>query len=255
MKVKRIVALLLVTALCLGLCGCRVDVDELRAQHGVWDDNGNIVLNGAVYKPLPACKALQPNILVDTYAFPVPVYYVTEANVPLLAAEEEGEEFAADEQQIFLQSTFDESEPLFCREDYFDRVVEQIEHGVTDLTYHYTYTKVNENGALEDVHYSLTDEQTAQFSQLLQQCTWTLADGTTDISFDGASCVVFESRSADSWFLGQSYHVNYWPGEPLRFCLEKPTSPYVLYYCEIDPAWSDELTAIIQPVLEAEGAH
>ena len=52
-QVKRIVALLLCVALCLPLCSCK-ELDDMRARQAFLQEDGTLLMNGHVYKELPA---------------------------------------------------------------------------------------------------------------------------------------------------------------------------------------------------------
>jgi hypothetical protein len=48
---KRWIALLLALLLCASLCGC-TELETMRANHAVWQEDGSILWDGVVYREL-----------------------------------------------------------------------------------------------------------------------------------------------------------------------------------------------------------
>ena len=86
-KTKKMICILCLICLLLPLlCGCK-ELDEMRAKQAFYDENGNILWNGAVYKQLPQGEYFQPHTSYENRV------YVTEPDVPVLLHVNDPEDF------------------------------------------------------------------------------------------------------------------------------------------------------------------
>lgn len=212
MKKLRIVALISVLLLCLTLCSCNVDIAEMRSRHGKWNADGNIVLNGTVYKPLPECNMLVTNI-IGPYYYSYPLneeeinvsspYYITESDVPVLLSEDKGTTFFTDKEEIFLQENpyysyysyinTDSSAVVYCREDHYDSIVSQIENGISLPHYYYQYMVMQEGGIHSWEKYQLTDAEAAAMNTVLSSETAIISEAIDYYTFDQTVSLYVES--------------------------------------------------------------
>ena len=162
---RRYIAALLALVLCMSLCGCD-RLDELKANHAVWQSDGSILWNGVVYKPLPPMNSdVDVNTLHFTWGL-----RVTEPDVPVLLSEELGRGFDVSEDQQFIYGSvqvdvYSYEHRLFCREDRYEDVVARYQEGfVSDrLCYdYYNYT------TRQSETYYLTVEQEYAFYHVVQ---------------------------------------------------------------------------------------
>jgi hypothetical protein len=75
-KSKRWIALLLALLLCTSLCGCR-ELEDMRATHAVWQEDGTILWDGVVYRELQ-------NVPEEYQHYVNGTIFVTETDVPVL---------------------------------------------------------------------------------------------------------------------------------------------------------------------------
>ena len=154
---KKVISLIAILAICLSLCGCGL-LDDLRESRATVDAEGNIQLNdGAVYKPLPACKELSP-------AFDeMKMVYVVESEVPLLLTSMIGEYFDLSDDGKFLQNYLDGESIFYCRADVYDSVLDRIMNGFAPNTCCYWYYDYSMGKVLA---YTLTEAQLEAVNQV-----------------------------------------------------------------------------------------
>ena len=121
---KRICLVVLVVALCIGFCGCD-RLDEMKASHAVWQEDGSILWNGTVYKPLP-----RRYYDINGNLFSVSVH-ITEPDVPVLLSEELGDYFHASTDGVFIYGYSKDNEYTnytreYCRADRYDEVAAEL---------------------------------------------------------------------------------------------------------------------------------
>lgn len=153
-KWKRWIAVALATLLCFSLCGCS-ELEQMRAEHAVWQEDGSILWNGAVYREL---ELNDSNRELD-FAYDYVTIYVTEPDVPVLLSEMfgDGMDVCANGTLIkFYDYRNDYRYKLYCREDAYDEMVNKLENGVNMNTYLYYYWDYDRQ---ESVPYYLTEEQ------------------------------------------------------------------------------------------------
>ncbi len=123
-KAKRVLSLVLVALMCLSLCSCK-ELDEMRAHHAIMQEDGTVLWNQAVYKLLPEFDYE----VVDAYGlYPesdIRWIAVTEPEIPVLLSEYFGSRMYVYNQQTLLFGWSDERS-YYCREDCYDRVLQQL---------------------------------------------------------------------------------------------------------------------------------
>ncbi len=160
----RIAALLAALAvLCALVTGCGA-LDDMRARHGYYDEDGNIRIGAYKYLPLPENEYFTPyntTILFDK----VNAYIcVTERDVPVLLSEEFGNRYYIyNDGKILGTSTHDPyGVRYYCREDIYATLMPLMEKPFEVKGYFYTYKDAMDDGSGFRVEtYRLTDEQVA----------------------------------------------------------------------------------------------
>ena len=158
----------LVCLLISSLCGCYV-VDMARESKASYNENGDIVWNGAVYKRLPQSDDFCPE--TDEHAV-----YVAAEDVPVLLLPTYGDQaLMADAEKLFLEHDFymDERYELtqvyYCREDLFPEIDKRIREGFPVETVCYTYGSYEEAlGEYVECQYHLTQDQQADLKKILE---------------------------------------------------------------------------------------
>lgn len=162
-KWKRWLVLALATVLCLSLCGC-AELETMRAEHGVWQEDGSILWNGAVYRKLENTTAVEEFDFTYSYV----TIYVTEPDVPVLLSTMFGEGM-----DVYAYGTIlghydyrlaEGRTTWYCREDVYDEMVKELEGGIQLNTYFYYYYDYQKG---ESVKYYLTEEQANTIHRIL----------------------------------------------------------------------------------------
>ena len=160
---KRWLVLALATVLCLSLCGCD-ELEIMRANHAVWQEDGSVLWNGAVYRKLENTTAMEE--LGITYSY-VSIY-VTEPDVPVLLSQMLGDDMDVCADGTMLEyynyRLAEGKTTWYCREDVYDDMVKKLENGVTLTTYFYYYWDYDKE---ESVRYYLTEEQANTIHRIL----------------------------------------------------------------------------------------
>lgn len=157
-KSKRWIALLLALLLCASLCGCQ-ELEDMRANHAVWQEDGTILWNGVVYRELADVPEEYQHV-VDGMIF------VTEADVPVLLSQEFGTNWTVDTERGLLHSwNHNGQETFFCREDRYEEMAEYFQKYfdkelVMD-TYFYHSWPVSHGQQTEETYYLSDSEKTA----------------------------------------------------------------------------------------------
>ena len=162
-RCKRMLALLLAVILGLSLCGCQ-RLDEMRANHGVWQEDGSILWNNAVYKRLPRVMGTEYNIDYDGHV------YVTEPDVPVLLSEDYYSEFfQRDKKGVLLYgrergSSMERGYALYCRSDLYEDYAQLLANGFEPKGLCYDYF---DNNSGESKTYYLTVEQEYEINYII----------------------------------------------------------------------------------------
>lgn len=154
-KWKRWLVLALATVLCLSLCGCE-ELEIMRSEHAVWQEDGSILWNGNVYRKLERVE----NIDVLDVSYDYAVVYATEPDVPVLLSNWFGESLDVCGNGTLLEyydyRPAEHKTEWYCREDVYDETAALLEKGIEMTTYFYEYY----NYSTDDFErYYLTKEQ------------------------------------------------------------------------------------------------
>lgn len=179
-KYKKFLALLLAALLCLSLCGC-VDLDAMRSEHAVWQEDGSILWNGAVYRKLE--NVVDMDEMEFSYSYVT--IYVTQPDVPVLLSDTLGDPY-----DVFADGTIlgyydyrlaEVRYTWYCREDVYDETVAMLEKGVQLNTYCYYYWDSTQQ---LNVKYYLTEEQANAIRHVLATVTPVHSDGLEEPIMD-----------------------------------------------------------------------
>ncbi len=253
MKKTRIIACIAVIGLlCLCLCGCSLDLDELRANHGIWDGD-NIVLNNAVYKPLPACEELSPTMIPSSYE--EPCIYVTEKDVPLLLASEYGDVFLTDEAHVFIcKETYRDTETnltYYCREDYYEDVLSKINAGPVLSYYCYECeTWDRETYNYYSKTYRLTPEETNAVNTVLSTVAGQTLQADHMYSYDQAVSLLY--CSGNLWFKSPTY-IEVKCIDDLYYLQKNPLVGKSSVY-PVPSEWNTQFASLLKAAKEADEA-
>ena len=149
-KSFRLLSLLVVFAICCTLSGCGM-LDDLRKTRATMTADGTIKFyDGTEYLPLPECESLQP--IFNEYK----MVYLVEEDLPLLLTIFSENVYTMSDNGVFLEFYTEDSSIYYCRSDYYDKVLDSINNGITDGVYVYWYYDYEEEifGT-----YTLTDAQ------------------------------------------------------------------------------------------------
>ena len=151
-KAIRITALLTVICICFSMSGCMA-LDKLRASRAIMGPEDTIVLqDGTVYKLLPECKELSPDMgNVETI-------YIVDEEVPLLFVFFLGIVTEKSEDGRFLSKYSGMKNEYYCRSDIYYSVFQRIYSSFTPELYCYRYYDPK---SFSDKLYTLTPEQAA----------------------------------------------------------------------------------------------
>ena len=152
---KRWLVLALATVLCLSLCGCD-ELETMRSEHAVWQEDGSILWNGTVYRKLENVE----NIDVLDVSYDYAGVYVTEPDVPVLLSSWFGESLDVCGNGTLLEyydyRPAEDKTEWYCREDVYDETAALLEKGIEMTTYFYEYYNSSTN---DFEKYYLTKEQ------------------------------------------------------------------------------------------------
>ena len=154
---KRWLAVLLVVALCLPLCGCQM-LEDMRAAHAVWQEDGSILWNGNVYRLLRNVSEKSLVLLEDGNV------WVTEADVPVLLSETLGDYGRVSHSGALILTYDHDGETLYCREDRYDFMAEYLKDPKL-TTYYYAYWDYD---SAEQCYYYLSEQQGHILDQLVK---------------------------------------------------------------------------------------
>lgn len=158
-KAKRWIALLVALLMCLSLCGCQA-LDDMRATHAVYQEDGSILWNGQVYRQLGNVEMRDEIAMVYDHQF----INVTTKDVPVLLSDVFGEQYDVCADGTLLESNYwSEGYTLYCREDVYEETAEYLKNGFQLETYYYSYLDEN----FDSNNYYLTEYQTNTINDIL----------------------------------------------------------------------------------------
>ncbi|MBQ3183897.1 MAG: hypothetical protein IJB57_09545 [Clostridia bacterium] len=158
---KTITIILSLILLCSLFTGCN-ELDEMKAQHAILNEDGNVIFNGSTYLPLETINSnnFNPNTVSETV-------YVTEEDVPVLLSNLFSDyygDITADGSVMKLYSSSLRDYPptimYFCREDRYDEVSAKAkDEEIVAEVYTYSYGYYDDNGNHASAIYMLTEEE------------------------------------------------------------------------------------------------
>ena len=150
-KCKRWIAVLLISVMCLSLCGCQ-DLEDMRAAHARWQDDGSILWNGDTYRELE-------NVPEEMQIYVGQLIHLTDADVPVLLSETFGSWLEVDASGVLLQRYANGKEHYYCRDDQYDEIAEYLSAGIGYDSYFYNYWDYRMDDLSAKLFYYLTDEE------------------------------------------------------------------------------------------------
>ncbi|MGN0453007.1 MAG: hypothetical protein ACI4GZ_04305 [Ruminococcus sp.] len=129
--IKVITVVLLVCVMSVSMTGC-IAIDNMRARQGWLTEDGNINLNGVIYKLLPECRFLSPVFDYETSNI-----YITTPDVPVLLSSF-GELYDISTDGVIINRRYSD-DGYYCREAEYDKIVKAIEEGYEAQGYEYSY--------------------------------------------------------------------------------------------------------------------
>lgn len=159
---KQISAFLLTLLLLLSFAGC-ARLDQMRQQQVFANADGSIQWNNCIYKRLPDCEYLAPDV---NYISPI---YLTEPDVPVLLSQMIYiDHLFAGKDDRFLTGYWYES-TNYCREDVYDDICARILAPFTPDIVCYSYPVYDEETyEMENRYCILTPEQVAAINQVME---------------------------------------------------------------------------------------
>lgn len=196
-KCKRWIAVLLVVVLCLPLCGCQ-RLDEMRAAHAVWQEDGSIKWDGNVYRKLADSPKI--SIICDPT-----IILLTEEDVPVLLSETIGEYCRISRNRVIFIVPGPEGEVLYCREDMYDFMTEHLKNPEL-TTYYYTYWNYETDGVLGEQHYYyLSVTQGSTIDQLITALEFVAVDEDFYYDFEANDFRVTLGKCDSERLFGANY--------------------------------------------------
>ena len=243
-----------VAVLALSLTGCNA-IDEMRAAHGTWTNDGNIKLGEYEYIKLPECETLSPSFVEDKYV------YVTESGVPLLLSPMLGEEcyFSDDEKIIQITDETNWSNSNYCREDAYEEIKSLIEGGVITDGYCYSYEVYDEDydWLWRTEWYTLSDIEVDAVNEVIMTVTPTEMgeDAPYDIFYDYEYWLCLEACSEDLLFKDDAYELYKIDGTYYLAYSSDDTDAYYVVPDDLAPVFSDIMSAYIEAEEEMQSVY
>ena len=150
-KCKRWITVLLISVMCLSLCGCQ-DLEDMRAAHARWQDDGSILWNGDTYRELE-------NVPEEMQIYVGQLIHLTDADVPVLLSETFGSWLEVDANGVLLQRYANGKEHYYCRDDQYDEIAKYLSAGIDYDSYFYNYWDYRMDDPSAKLFYYLTDEE------------------------------------------------------------------------------------------------
>ena len=240
-KYKKWIASLLVAVLCLSLSGCK-DLEEMRAEHAVWQEDGSILWNGCVYREVEDSSAWEKFGFVYDYI----TIYVTEEDVPVLLSDWFGEMVDVRAGGTVLSyCDYRYVEPdyhFYCREDAYDEMMAKMENGIDMTTYFYDYYDFD---AGKSMTYYLTEEQANAIRRTLSAVMPIPEDEFEDTPVDN----IYLSMCDDSHYFEQLYQLELYITD-FRYCIKQDGYIYV-----VSLAYNSIFEEIWQPYNESNNGQ
>lgn len=147
-KWKRLLVLLMTVALCLSLCGCR-ELDDMKARHATWMEDGNILWNGHTYIPLYNTFDEENYAFVEELNFnDSEVIHITKPDVPVLLSETMGTNGYTGAGGLLVEvnryvpsihADMEYTNTVYCRADMYSWTMDALQNGYEIQEYGYYY--------------------------------------------------------------------------------------------------------------------
>lgn len=197
-KCKRWIAVLLISVMCLSLCGCQ-DLEDMRAAHALWQEDGSILWNGDVYRLIENVPESH-GIL-----YGMREVYVTEADVPVLLSQMMGNRFDVTANEVILSlNGWDGGRAFYCREDRYDFMAEHLRN-LELVAYYYTYWFYDADAGSREEYYYLSEVQGNTINRLINTLVFTVLDEDFYYSFDENDFSVVLGKCDDEHLFGEDY--------------------------------------------------
>ncbi len=159
---KRLFAAMLCVFLLIPLAGCDA-LDEMRANQAFMQEDGTILWNSKIYKPLPNNDYFQPSMDSDINVT------LTADDVPVLLSDMMAITYMVVSQDKVLLHNYS---GYYCREDFFDVMSQKMIEPLVpeELCYQYGYYDYEQERYITDF-YTLSAEQTRTIDFVLQSVT------------------------------------------------------------------------------------
>lgn len=238
-RMKRIATLLVTLLMCLSLCGCQA-LEDMRAAHAVWQEDGSLKWNGNVYR-------LLENVPDELQFYSGDTVWVTDADVPVLLSEVYGVAFDVDIEGVLMCAwDWEEtSKTYYCREDQYDDLVAYLQQSVEMDMYFYSYWDYTVDGYAD---YYLTSEQQSIIDDLLATSSFTVVMDKDFYYYDLAGEYCLTLNKCDEKHLFSEYYVLEIVWKDGRFYLVTPDN------CigEVPTEYYDVMNEIAKAYYEAE---
>ncbi len=211
--VFRLAGCILLTALLLGLCGCKQSLEQARSARAVYTDNGDIVYNGQTYLHIFQEKLNQYYYNPESGLYEYPdlhsknELYVTQPDVPLLLSKNIGDRVTFSDDGIYLRRHIPApllgapEDRYYCRADIYDQCLPSLSQDDTRCFYEYqTYNPQQHMMNKEYVRYFLTQQQLATVEQVLST-----VEPVEEVAFAGLDAFYFFHL-----YRMQDGHLRYW---------------------------------------------
>lgn len=222
-KMKRILAVVLSVVLCLSLCGCR-ELDEMKANHATWMENGNIQWNGHTYIPLYSTDEMVYYEYVEDLNWDdSEVIHVTNPDVPVLLSSTLGTNGYTGADGLLLEVNRYAMPPsisvndtleyayknyVYCRSDVYNWTVEALQSGYDIQEYGY-YFYDYDNG--EEKRGTLTDAQRQAIEDVINNVTPITVPAEESYYYDYERSLTLSAYSMAHLFsqdMGELYYNN-----------------------------------------------
>ena len=235
-KGKRWIAALLMVLLCLSLCGCQ-KLEDMRAKHAVWQEDGSILWDGNMYRPLTAFSEKTGLILEDG------VIRVTEADVPVLLSDEFGEYCRVSRSGALLITRGHAGETLYCREDLYEFMAEHLKEPEL-TTYFYTYFNPDTN--VYDYYY-LSEQQGDTIDKLVLNLDFSAMEEEFYYTLEDNDFALTLGKCDDARWLSEDYAVQIARNDGVFYVI-MPDG----YIAEVPSRYDDDLKSIANVYFNAE---
>lgn len=241
-KATRLIALLAALALmCLSVTGCNA-LDDMRARHGVFTENGTIKIGNAEYIRLPENEYFTPTNGDEDNV------YITTDDVPVLLSVLLGEGYHISGDRLFVWTFLYGESNYYCRADKHAEIAAQLEGEFNPTDYCYTYSFFNpKTEVYESRDYQLTEEQKNAVKHILATVEGKVRDENAHYYYD--HCVSLEACTSNMLLRDWRYDIEVYNGT--YYLVTKNNG---LAYT-VPEAYNEVFGSILAPMLEAEKAE